>query len=548
MRAVIYARYSTDLQSASSIDDQVRLCRERLERDGHELVRVYNDRAVSGATLVRPGIQLLMQDATRGEFDVVYAEALDRISRDQEDVAGFYKRMRFAGISTATVAEGEISELHVGLKGTMNALFLKDLAQKTRRGLQGRVMQGLSGGGLCYGYDLLTGETGVRRIIESEAKIVQAIFRDYAAGLSPRAIARKLNQKGVPGPSGRLWRDTTIRGHFTRGTGILNNELYVGRLVWNRLTYLKDPKTGRRRSRPNPPDQWILQEVPDLRIIEDELWDVAKARQETIRESDRVVNARATRFWERRRSRHLLSGLVYCGECGSQYASIGRDYLACSVARGSGTCSNRQSIRRNVLERMILDALRQRLMAPELVEEFVRAFQKDVNSRRHEEDLVMEASTRELANVTRKLDGLIEAIAEGLRSPGLQKRLEELDLKRAQLEQQIGSASPPKIRLHPNLAQLYRRKVERLQESLNDPEIRDEAIQILRGLLERVLIASADAGLEVEIVGEIVQMIEIGMDDGKNNGPCLNQRMARSVKVVAGARNQRHLHLDHAVL
>ena len=63
MRAVIYARYSTDLQSAASIDDQVRLCRERIERDGHELVQVYSDRAVSGATLMRPGIQSLMRDA-----------------------------------------------------------------------------------------------------------------------------------------------------------------------------------------------------------------------------------------------------------------------------------------------------------------------------------------------------------------------------------------------------------------------------------------------------------------------------------------------------
>ena len=88
MRAVIYARYSTDLQSCASIDDQVRLCRERVERDGHELVKVYTDRAISGATLLRPGIQMLINDASRSEFDVVYAEALDRISRDQEDVAG----------------------------------------------------------------------------------------------------------------------------------------------------------------------------------------------------------------------------------------------------------------------------------------------------------------------------------------------------------------------------------------------------------------------------------------------------------------------------
>src|SRR6478735_4009479 len=209
MRAVIYARYSTDLQSASSIDDQVRLCRERLERDGHELVELYSDRAVSGATLIRSGVQLLMQDAGHGRFDLVYAEALDRISRDQEDAAGFFKRMRFADVTIITLAEGEISELHVGLKGTMNALFLTDLANKTRRGLRGRVDAGRSGGGLTYGYKVVrtdradgTVEAGDRRIDAAEADIVRRIFREYMAGRSPRAIALDLNQDGVAGPRG----------------------------------------------------------------------------------------------------------------------------------------------------------------------------------------------------------------------------------------------------------------------------------------------------------------------------------------------------------
>ena len=198
MRAVIYARYSTDLQSASSIDDQVRLCRERVERDGHDLVQVYSDRAVSGASLMRPGIQALLQDAARGKFDLVYAEALDRISRDQEDVAGFFKRMRFGGVTIITLAEGEISELHVGLKGTMNALFLKDLADKTRRGLRGRVEAGRSGGGNSYGYDVVrnlradgTVQAGERRINPGGANIVRRVFNEYKDGFSPREIAKR---------------------------------------------------------------------------------------------------------------------------------------------------------------------------------------------------------------------------------------------------------------------------------------------------------------------------------------------------------------------
>src|SRR4029450_4226838 len=103
------------------------------------------------------------------------------------------------------------------------------------------------------------------------------------------------------------------------------------RLVWNRLTYAKDPKSGRRRSRHNPPEKWVVQDVPALRIVDDDLWRGVKTRQGCIRESDRVANARAARFWERRRSRHLLSGLVRCQECGSRYAAVGRDALAGSA-------------------------------------------------------------------------------------------------------------------------------------------------------------------------------------------------------------------------
>ena len=130
LRAVIYARYSSESQSKSSIDDQIRLCKERIAHQDWTLTDVYRDAAISGATTVRPGYQALIEDARNATFDVIVAEALDRLSRDQEDVAGLFKRMQFAGVRIITLAEGEISELHVGLKGTMNALFLKDLAAR----------------------------------------------------------------------------------------------------------------------------------------------------------------------------------------------------------------------------------------------------------------------------------------------------------------------------------------------------------------------------------------------------------------------------------
>jgi hypothetical protein len=200
----------------------------------------------------------------------------------------------------------KIGHLHVGLKGTMNALYLKELADKTRRGLRGRVEAGKSGGGICYGH-----------------RVVRAlgIFREYAEGMSPQAIAKRLNAERVPGPGGHTWGPSTLHGHARRGTGILNNELYVGRLVWNRQRYVKDPDTGRRVSRPNPESEWIVSAVPDLRILPDTAWHAAKDRQRTVRQ----LVAGAGNIGRELRPLHLFSGLIHlfsglfrCGACGGE--------------------------------------------------------------------------------------------------------------------------------------------------------------------------------------------------------------------------------------
>ena len=251
-------------------------------------------------------MQALLKDALDGKFAIILAESLDRLSRDQEDTAAIFKRLGFAGVKIVTLSEGEISELHVGLKGTMNALYLKDLADKTRRGLRGRVEAGKSGGGNSYGYQVVhalgaDGQLirGDRRIDEQQAAIIRRIFEAYAAGTSPRAIALALNKEGVAGPSGKDWGPSTINGNRQRGTGILNNELYIGRLVWNRLRYVKDPATGKRISRLNPEAKWITQEVPELRIIDQDLWDKVKARQATLEAS--TSGKPTPGYWDRRR-------------------------------------------------------------------------------------------------------------------------------------------------------------------------------------------------------------------------------------------------------
>jgi hypothetical protein len=335
-------------------------------------------------------------------------------------------------------------------------------------------------------------------------------FEIIVAGVPARS---RCSSTGMASPGLSAGRGATPRsGATTPAASGFSTTSYIGRLVWNRQRFIKDPATGRRRSRRNQPERLVVEPVPDLRIVSDELWAAVKTRQTSIRESEGVSKARATRFWERRRAQYLVTGLVHCGSCGSRMASVGRDYLACSAARGQGTCDNRASVRRGPLEELILDGLRQRLMLPDMVEEFVAAFHEEVNRARRDETAAWAGKERELAEVRRKLDGLIDALAEGYRAPGLQQKLDDLEARKAALEQALGAEPPPTVRLHPNLAQVYRAKVERLHEALADPALRDEALGILRGLIEKVVLHRTQDGLQVEIVGEIVRMVELGLD------------------------------------
>jgi site-specific DNA recombinase len=154
--------------------------------------------------------------------------------------------------------------------------------------------------------------TGDREIVPAEAEVIRRIFRNYAAGLSPKALAKQLNAERCPEPGGALWNPSTIHGNPARGSGILNNELYVGRLVWNRLRYVKDPDTGKRVSRPNSPSEWVTTAVPELRILDDELWNQVKARQLEMRHV--ASNGGPKQFNRARRPKYLFSGLTKCAE------------------------------------------------------------------------------------------------------------------------------------------------------------------------------------------------------------------------------------------
>ena len=173
-----------------------------------------------------------------------------------------------------------------------------------------------------------------------------------------------------------------------------------------------------------------------------------------------------------------------------------------------------------MLESIILDALRSRLMQPDLVAEFAEAYQQEVNRQRAGADAARERTARELAQVERKLAGLVEAIASGLRAPSLQQTLDDLEQRRAELSHQLAAAPAPLPRLHPNLAEVYRRKVTELGAALRDPAHGTEALDILRGLIDRVTLTPADDHFEIELEGALAGMLALAHERQRRPGRC----------------------------
>ena len=456
---------------------------------------------MSGASLMRPGLQSLLRAALAGAYDVVLAESLDRFSRDQEDTAGLFKRLTFAGVRIVTVSEGVIGHLHIGLKGTMNAMYLHDLAEKTRRGLRGRVEAGRSGGGISYGYRIvraLEGQPrGEREVNPGEAEIIVRIFRAFVAGVSPKEIGKSLNSKGVPGPMSVAWSPSTIHGHARRGTGVLNNELYIGRLVWNRQRYVKDPDTGRRLARLNPETEWVTTDVPHLRIVDAELWQAVKARQAATRNTMKTGIDRA------RRPKYLFSGITQCASCGGGFILSSHDRLTCFNARSRGTCTNRRSIKRQELEARVLTAMRERFFEPGAFADFCEGFTTEMTLLRRQHLAQSSGSKGELAAVNRRLAEILKALGEGYRSEEWKAELVTLDARKAALTTAL--AEPPLPALHPQMADVFRKKATTLAAGLEHDEQRDAARQALRGFLERIDIPPGEGLLQV--VGNLGSML-----------------------------------------
>jgi site-specific DNA recombinase len=297
VRCAVYARYSSDQQRPESIADQIRHCRQEARRQGWTILdeHTYADEAVSGASVEgRSGLQRLTSMALQKPrpFDLILIDDTSRLARDVVDAVQQFRELRFHGIDIYFVNQGlhsgkDNAEFLMSIYGAMDSEYIRELGRKTHRGLEGQALRGFSAGGIAYGYrrQILYDSTavdrdgqrrriGVQWVIEDvEAVVVVRIFTLYADRLGYGTIAAGLNRDAVPSPR-------QAKAHHNRSDGvgpgwdassvrvILLNDLYRGRLIWNRSRWRRDPRSRRRRRVARPRSEWVISERPELRIVD----------------------------------------------------------------------------------------------------------------------------------------------------------------------------------------------------------------------------------------------------------------------------------------
>ena len=501
MRAAIYCRFSTDRQTESSIADQLRVCSEYADANGMTVVADLSDEGISGAALGnRPGAKALMDAAYGLQFDVVLVTDLTRLSRSNGDLSKMIDRLVVRGIRVIGIQDGYDSsrpghKVQAGMFGIMGEAFRDMIRDRTYTALESRARARRPTGGKCYGYisvaeDPDSADGGTTIEVDSEqAEVVRRIFSRYIEGASYRAIASELNKDGVASP-GSNWKRVTRRKHGWMGSGIraiVLNVRYTGLIRWNTSEWVKDPDTGKRMRRERPRSEWLEYRDESLRIISNATFERAQQRGRDRSNPDERLKCGG-------RPKYLLSGLLKCKECGSNYVLTSTTAYQCSGNVG-GACENNVRIRRDIAEAKILDPVRQELLSPERVSRMAIEIEKSWKKRIQE--LAERSTPEEIQTLNARIERLQERLSAGdpdLEPDELQLAIEAAQRKRRELidAQPAARDSAKILAALPNAAAAYKRQIEKGLEA--NPREANKARVILRDLLGPIQMCPGEDG------------------------------------------------------
>ncbi|MEI2416146.1 recombinase family protein [Orrella sp. JC864] len=513
MHAAFYGRFSTDRQRETSIEDQERICAARAAALGLDLTIRHSDQGISGSTPVaaRPGGKRLLADALAGRFDVLLVEGLDRLSRDMVEQEQTIRRFEHRGIRIIGVSDGYDSvssarKLHRGMRGLINEVYLDDLRAKTHRGLRGQVDRGFHAGGLSYGYRSVDADGGKRLEVNPEqAGWVRWIFKKYSEGWSVQRIAHELNRLGVPALRGGTWAVSAIYGNPRRLAGVLNNELYIGRYIWNRSQWLKDPDTGQRIRVDRPREEWLTREVPELRIVDDATWEAVRERLSLSRTSGGPGKSPPPRT--------LLGGLLRCSLCGGAMVAINLRMYGCGAHkdRGPAVCRGTMTPRRET-DKRLLDIIREELLSPAALAELQRQVKLMTEAIQRNGRQGRDAAVQRLAHVDAELDRLTDAIARLGFSEALADRLRAAEAERAKLKRALAESDQPPSQVQ-DAVERYRALLRNLESALASDIERARAI--LLQILGRPVISNDDDGTWATLESETTPLrVAVGAVSG----------------------------------
>ncbi len=427
MNVALYARVSSDRQDTDlSISAQLKALREWASRNGHVVVKEYVDEAESGRSMERPGFQEMVATARqkRSPFEAIAVWKLSRFARSRESSVVFKKLLRKHGVQVVSITEPfedtPTGRLLEAIIESLDEFYSANLGQEVVRGMRESASRGFYvSSGAPYGYRRLKVKDGSKNrttleVHPEHAAVVARMFREARLGAGLKAIAKGLNDDGIPNPHGKRWGKSGVYW-------LLTNEAYAGTLVWGR-----NSKGGK--------------EVPPVRV--ENAWEAIVDRatfdgvQATLREKapSRMAPRRAS-------SRYLLSGLAVCGSCGralvAQEAKSGKYcYYQCGtlMKQGSGSCGARY-LNKEKFEGLVIEKLKERILTEENLRELVKMVNEEMDSTTSETRGRLGAVVAEVSDVRRRLDKLYDALETGsLTMADLGPRIQSLRHREDQLQ------------------------------------------------------------------------------------------------------------------
>lgn len=536
-RAAIYARYSGDRQRETSIDDQVRNCTRHADREGLRVVRVFDDKGISGSTRARPGYLEMRQSAASAGFDVLLVDDLSRLSRDDLEMKGLLRAFAWDGLRVIAISDGYDSnrkghKIHAGFKGLMNEMFLDDLRERTHRGMTGQAMKGYNCGGRTFGYRNVPIEDETRtdaygrpsvvavryEIDEGQAVVVRDIYAWYAFGRSYRWIASELNRRRVRASRGGTWATSAVKV-------ILENEMYEGRVIWNRKAWTKHPDTGRRVYRQRPREEWIVHENPELRVVSEDVVATVRSRQHKRRRQSMDAFSLSSA------QRYLFSGLLSCAECGGSFVIVANGRYGCAThkTRGQDVCDNGISVSRHIVEERLLRSIKRRLLSPGSFETFKRAAVQAIESRNATSRLA-ELRGR-LKDAERVRTNILNAIKQGVITPTTAEAMRDAEAGVAKLKEEMAGLDSWQVSgILPRALARYQEAVEHLEERLSGHV--EPAREILKSLIgERVRIYRRGDHLEAEMPDHVQALLAKSLNQRVDSSGCGSPQWSESTWV-----------------